>query len=375
MRTGVLAAAILLFGGVAAGNVEPGVTVESFSPHPAEPGDTVRMHVTVSNAGDTTTTFAPVGVETVAGIQVIGTTDAIGSSITLCGGCQRVGTVRLKVDEDAVSGTYPVAVQLATPGGDGVVETAELEVDGTPNLVVSAPQIETVPGENVTAAVTVRNIGADTASQTVVELAAEAIAMQPSPVEFGRIAPGTAVTRTVRFTVDESFSNGIRQVGLDTSYRDESVTHTGEASVTLDVLQRADVVLSEVAADGATVGSVTDITATVENLGPGEAERIVAELACGGTATVLSGRSFVGQLDDEESVPVTFTLRPTTPQPGCDITVQYTDADRQSLTESFTFPAAEQQVSPVLLGAAAVAVLAVILYWRRTRKQDELAAI
>ncbi|MFB6294142.1 MAG: hypothetical protein ABEI97_00120, partial [Candidatus Nanohaloarchaea archaeon] len=106
MRKLVLLAAVAVLVPVAAGDVAPEVAVEAVSPQPSDPGDTVRLHVVVSNDGSQATTFAPVAVETVDGVSVIGTTDAIGSTFTLCGGCQRTGTIRLKVDEEAVSGTY-----------------------------------------------------------------------------------------------------------------------------------------------------------------------------------------------------------------------------------------------------------------------------
>ncbi|MDY6761776.1 MAG: hypothetical protein SVY41_01885, partial [Candidatus Nanohaloarchaea archaeon] len=355
--------------------VEPGVSIESFSPQPAEPGDTVNLHVTVHNEGDTTTTFAPVDVETVDGVSVIGTTDAIGSQFTLCGGCQRTGTVKLKVDEDAVSGTYPVDVTLATPAGDGVVETAELEVDGEPNLLVQSPTVNIVPGDNTTATLTVTNIGTDTASQATVSLSDDMFALQPSPVSLGRIAPGETVRTPVTLAADSDISNGIDHLDLPLTYRDESDTVSTTATLTADILEQASVVISDVHTDGATVGKEGTVTLTLENLGPGEAERIVAELGCGETATVSSGKAFIGQLDDEENVPVTFTVTPREEQAQCEVTVRYHDAAQRQVTEAITFSADEQGTSPVLIVIAVVAVLGAVLYWRRTRKQDELAEI
>ncbi|MDY6769379.1 MAG: CARDB domain-containing protein [Candidatus Nanohaloarchaea archaeon] len=369
----VLALGLLASAGSAA--VEPGVTIESISPQPAEPGDTVRVHVTVRNDGSTAARFAPVDVETVDGVSVIGTTDSIGEPFTLCSGCRLVGTVRLKVAETATSGSYPVDVQLADAQGNGVVETTSLEVDGTPNLVVSAPRIAAVPGENVSTTVQVRNIGTDTAAQTVIDTSASDIAMHPSPLAIGSIAPGETVSVPVTLQVDSALSNGITTLAVTADYRDEAEAVEEDESITVDVLEQASVVLSDVTTDGATVGKTGTITATIENLGPGEAERIVAELSCGDAADVVSGRAFVGQLDDEENVPVTFTLTPRQTRAECDLAVNYADAKQRTVSESFTFAAARQGTSPVLIGVAVVAVIAAGLYWRRTRKQDELAEV
>ncbi|MFB6294808.1 MAG: hypothetical protein ABEI97_03545, partial [Candidatus Nanohaloarchaea archaeon] len=165
------------------------------------------------------------------------------------------------------------------------------------------------------------------------------------------------------------------RLDVTTTYRDEAAEETAEGSLTLDILEQAQVVISDLTTGDATIGQEQSITLTLENLGPGEAERIVAELACGDTADVLSGRAFVGQLDDEENVPVTFTVTPEQHRPSCEVSVSYSDADDQRITESFTFAAAEQPTSPALLGLAAAAVIAAVLYWRRTRRQDELAEV
>lgn len=363
---------VLLLASAGSATVEPRITVESVSPQPAAPGDAVTMDIRLRNAGDEEATFDPLAVETPDGVAVTGMSGGFADGVTLCGGCQVVGTVYLKVAGDVVSGTYPVTLRLKR-GNTGVAETAALEVDGTPALQVQAPVTSIVPGESTAVPVTVTNIGTDTATQVEVVFAGEGSAVSPSPLAVGSVPPGGNVTRTVTVQADDDLAAGLRDLALTVNYRDESDALSQDGTVTLQVLDSAELALADVAVDGAALGSRTTVTVKIENLGPGEAERIVADLACEGAA-VLNGRAFVGQLDAGESVPMVFTVQPSGSDVSCTISTAFTDRERREISDTFGFHA-EQQRSLVLPVVILLGILAAAGWYLRKRRQDELAAI
>lgn len=370
-RGTVLCLLFLAMAGIGAAAVTPTITIESVTPQPASPGETIKMEVTVENEGDSRATFDPVVIETVTGITVIGTTDAIGQRFTLCGGCRQVGTIYLKADPETVSGTYPVEIRL-THGDAGIVKTEEIEVDGTPRLTIDMQEGKTVPGQNVTATMTVKNVGTDTASATTVTLDAAKFGMFPTTVSYGSIAPGETVSRSFQLAADERVGSGLQQATFDLTYRDDSSETTTTRTAALTVLKQADLAVSDFSLDDATVGAVTQLVVQVENLGPGEATNIVSTLTCDG-AEVQTEKDFVGQLDDTESVPMTFEVRPTAQAVQCSVTTDYEDRAAQTIDTSFSFTASQSSGPLPYLAGAVIVIIAGYLVWRR--RNDEAAAV
>lgn len=367
-RAATLLLFVLLSAGLGAG-VDSSVTANSIEPQPASPGDTVKVFVTAHNDGERATTFEPLSIETVPGVSVIGTTDSFREAFRLCDGCRLAGTVYLKVDEEAVSGTYPVDIELQHDAG-AVVEKAAVEVDGTPDLTVNVPHTSVVPGENSSVTVTVENVGTDTATGTVLSLDG-AFALYPTTVLLGRIPSGETVQRTVQLSVDDDTSSGLTHPVFQLTYNDEAEQQVEEQSFAVTVRDAAELVLADFSVGTARVGSVATATVQLENLGPGQATHIMAALACDG-AEVVQDRDFVGQIGDEESVPITFRVHPTSGQVQCRVTATYEDSTDRTLEASFGFPA--QSGMPLLpLLVAAVAVVGAAYLWKR--RNDAAAAV
>lgn len=354
--------------GMAAG-VTSSVTANSIDPQPASPGDTVKVFVTAANSGNSDVTFEPLDVETVPGVTVIGTTSSFRNTFRLCDGCRLAGTVYLKVDEETVSGTYPVDITLRHADG-AVVEKAVVEVDGTPDFSLDVPSVAVTPGENSTVTVAVENIGTDTATQTVLSLEGN-FAMYPTTVPLGRIPPGESVERTIKLAADADASSGLKHPVFQFTYNDEAEQTVADQRFGVTVRDTAELVLADFSVGSVEAGTDTTATVQLENLGPGQATHIEASLECEG-ADILQGRDFVGQIDDEERVPLTFRVRPTTESVECGVAATYKDSADRALEASFGFTAQRGgPILPVLVGAVLVAGAAYL--WKR--RNDAAAAV
>jgi len=277
----------------------------------------------------------------------------------------------LKVSEKAVSGSYPVKFSLITSkSGIGIVENSVVEVDGRPNLQVSAGEVEVEQGGTTKFNLTATNTGTDTASDVVLRLSNEGISVQPSTLTLGPIRVGEKITKTVLIRTDDSLAAGVHKLRVDTSYRDENRRGNKTSSLTINVLKKAELALSSLNVEDPVIGQATEAIIEVENQGPGEAEKVVSSLSCQG-ARLENEKAFIGQLDDGESVPMIFRLTPQSSEVGCSLELSYTDSEARTITDTFTFSASSRQ--PPILPAAAVLVLVggLIFYYWRHRGQDE----
>ncbi|MFB6209694.1 MAG: COG1361 S-layer family protein [Candidatus Nanohaloarchaea archaeon] len=367
-----IAIAILLMVPFTYAAPEPVITVQNVEPQPSEPGDTVELSVLVKNEGDRSARFSPLGVETVEGVRFIGTTSGFRKSFSLCGGCQKTGLLYFKVKESADTGRYPVDLNISS-GRYGVVEKFRLSVDGEPNLVINSGRIEMTPGENVTTKVEIENIGSDEASQVVLGSASDTFSVSPPETVLGEVKPGETVEKRLRVSADESTDSGLKSLELSLDYRDESESGENTVKLPVKVLEKAELTVSDVEVEKAVIGKETTVTAEIENLGPGEAEQIVSSLECEG-ARVKSGKSFVGQLEDEENVPMVFTVEPESVRAECTLRTEFRDHSQRKIKEEFSFSSSKQN-SIILPAIAAVLVIAALgFYWRKRRK-DELEEV
>jgi hypothetical protein len=357
---------------VAAAETKPDITVRSVEPAVAAPGDTVRVGIIVANDGTTRGEFGPVTLETVDGIAVTGSTSSLVERFSLCGGCQRTGTFYLQVDEAAMDGTYPFDVRL--PAGDtALIESSEIEVDGRSSLVLTASNVSIVPGETAPVTLELSNIGTDAANEVVVSAETDGFAVSPSARSLEGLDSGQDTMMEFTLRADRDMDAGVRSLAFTATYTEDNTEQETTFSVPVDVAQRAEIAIDNVAGDSLTLGEPSDVTVDIENLGPGEAERISMELACDG-AEVQNGRSFVGQLGDGESVPAVFAVVPDQQEVGCDITVQYSDESQRSLEERIEVTAQEQTS---VLPYAVVLVVGLLVggYLWRKKRQDEVAEI
>lgn len=352
----------------ASASAEPVIQIRDVYPHPAEPGDTVKMDILVKNNALSSGEFIPLQVETVGEVSYRGTTSNFARNFTLCGGCQMVGTLYFKVGEDVESGSYPVDITVSD-GRVGIVEKTTLRVDGTPNILVStAGTPEILRGGRTEFSLEIKNTGTDLASQVVLDSVSKMFSVQPSTIEVGSISPGETVTKTLQLEADEELKDGISHLRFDVRYGDESRTLTDSSSLPVKVLGETELALSNLRVKNPIIGKSTEMVVDIENTGPGEAEKLVSKLSCEG-ASVDTARSFVGQLEDGESVPLVFQATPTRPQIRCEITTAYTDSDREDFTETFTFSASPQSPPWIPILASLLLVTgASVYYWRS--KQD-----
>lgn len=369
----ILLGAVLLFlASTATASVGPKINVKSIDPAPSEPGDTVKVTLTVANDGTTSSDFRYVETETTDGIDVIGTTSGLKEDFTLCGGCQRIGTIYLKVDQSARSGTYPVDFVIS-PGKEEFSTTADIEVEGTPNLIVETEETHLVPGIYSNLDVTVRNIGTGRASEATLDQDEEMFSTLPQTIEFGDIEPGENVTRSARIVGDENLESGIKNLNFNLEYNNdgEETSKSVDIPVTIDNL--ADLAIETLESTSAVIGQPSTVTVEVENLGPGEAETISSQITCE-NAEVLTGKAFVGQLDDDESVPMIFEILPSERISKCSVEITYEDRTKHTITEDLDINA--ESSSNLLYYILILVVIAGIgiYYWRRQR-QDELSEV
>ncbi len=364
---------IVLMAGSSAATVEPVIEVQDSQPVIASPGDTVKLFIKVENKGTTQASFPGVDVETAEGISYTGTTSDLGEEFRLCGGCRTVGTLYFKVEEDAYSGTYPVDIGLSS-GGTGVVKKYEFEVDGEPRLNVESSGTESAPGKKSNITFNVENVGTDTATDITLTPSSDRMSFRPSTATIESLGPGQEEELDLVLKTDEDIGSGVKSFELETVYMDESEQLETGFDLKMDVSEETELVLGDLNAEDAVLGSKTSVIVELENIGPGEAEAISSEIECE-EAEVLSGKSYVGQLDDGESVPMTFEVIPRQRTSACTVKTGYSDSSRKTFSADVSFSAEKGSSRlPVFAGIAGLLVLAGLFYWRK-RGRDELEEI
>jgi CARDB. len=366
--------ALLLLAPVAAATPEPRVNVESIEPSSVAPGNSFEVDLVVANDGDSAASFGPVSVETVEGVQYRGTTSTLDGSFTLGDSSQQIGTLYMSTSDSLSSGSYPVEIEVPVDGAS-YFETATINVDGSASLVSSFSSAEIEQGRSGEVSVTVENSGTDAASAPSLSFSSDEVFFSPSSVSLREIPAGESVTRTFNVTPDESLSSGTRQVTGTVEYLEDSEAETAEVQGTVTVLDRAEMALDSLDLENPVVGQESELSVELENLGPGEAESITIEVSCDG-ADVGSSRTFVGQVDADESVPAVFPVTPTSEDVSCTASVSYVDSEERSLSQSAGFSAS----TPPPVPPAAVAVVVVLVLvgagvWYRRRSRDELEEV
>lgn len=368
MRKLLLLTLLVLMFPIVLASPQSEIQIENITPQPSSPGDTVKVHLVAQNQGTTDSTYDPVTVETSEKITLLGRT-SLKESFYLCGGCQKVSTFYLKISENAVSGSHPVEFQLASDG-TGIVEETVISVDGEPNIVVSIDEVKVGQGENTSFDLSIENTGTDTASDIVVETGGSGISVKPSSATFSSLEPGETEKKTLSLKVDDSLASGIHSLDVSTSYRDEEKRLSTTSTPSFEVMKESDLSVSSLKVRDATIGKETEAIVEVDNLGPGEAENIVSKLSCNG-AQVGNGKAFIGQLDNEESVPMVFSLTPQSSKVDCQLDIGYRDSDEKNISEDFTF-SANREPFPTVPAAVSVLILgAGLYYWRKNKGNDE----
>ena len=363
---------IIAFTGFASANVEPRINVEEISEQPAEPGDLVKVSVVIANDGTQEGKFGPIQVRTLEDAEYVGTTSTLNKTVTLCGGCQQVGSVYIRLDEDAGSGSMPVRISVPTRE-ISVSETSNIEVDGSPVITGSVSEVDAPIGEKRNITITVENIGSETATSSSMELQSGRFSFTPSSLNLGGLEPGERVMREIALRPDESLTSGTRRFNVTVSYTEDSERRKEAFTGSINVVDRAELTLDEFEAEELVIDQSSRVSAEIENLGPGEAENLRVNMTCSG-AELSSQSAFVGQLGDGESIPASFKTQPSKENVSCRINVNYNDYKQRSFSEEADFVASEKQNNLPLIVGSVIAVILVVffLYRRRSNELEEV---
>jgi hypothetical protein len=142
------------------------VVVDHITPEPVEPGQEVTAKLRVSNDGGATADAVSLSVKSEFPFYVKTKSSTLGETSSLCVGCSLESTFYLAVDPAAISGAYPLDLEIHT--GDAVImpsETLTIQVRGTPDLVMEAkPYPKPLePNDHFDYALSLENIGTGTA--------------------------------------------------------------------------------------------------------------------------------------------------------------------------------------------------------------------
>ncbi len=316
-RTLLFAVSLVFLVGCISAESATEIRVQDRSPSISEPSDTVKMTVVVANNGNSDADYGSLEVETVDRVEYLGTTSNYQDSFSLCGGCQTIGTVYLKVSENASSGSYPVDFSIENSDSVGMVEKAVLDVDGEPKLLVKG-EGSVIQGEDSEISVEIENTGKDTATQVTASLDQPLMSFDYSKLNFGTLDVGESLNRTVEIDTDEKVESGPESIPVRLSYIDDE--RKGEnTSLSVNVLKDVKLAVSQVSSD-AVVGSQSRLMVELENIGESEADEIESKLECE-DSEVTDSESFVGSLDSDESVPTVYRLIPQEDSTQC--TIEY----------------------------------------------------
>jgi hypothetical protein len=340
--------------------------VQNRNPIFPAPGDTVELNLLVSNEGTSEKAYRPLEVETVKGIDYRGTTSGFGEAFSLCGGCQTTGTLYFQVSKDAQSGAYPIDIKATGNNGIGIVEKTEVDVDGSPNLILET-DTEVTQGNTSISEIKIENVGTEKASDLSVNLEHPLIAFQPSKIFFGNLEVGESRNASVEIKVDDNLGSGPESIDALIEHREGSVRAVENSSVNLDVLKNVDLAISHIESS-AEIGSSSRVMVELENVGDSEAERISTDLNCQ-NEVVSKGQDFVGSLDAGESLPTVYSVTPKSESTDCTLNADYTGESRETLEESFELNAEASVNYPVYVSGILV-IIGGLIYVRSYAKGD-----
>lgn len=342
------------------------IQVRNINPKPAAPGDTVRLDLLVKNAGNSEGTYKSMEIETTEAITYQGTTSNFDGNFSLCGGCQTVGTVYLKVDEDTTSGSYPLDVKVVVTDEISVVEKTVIEVESTPNIIATG-EAEVKQGGSSEFDLELENIGRDEASQVTVSLNHSRINFNPSTVRYSDLGVDGSELKTVEVTASEDIRSGPTKARATIEYVDDNQRMTQKRSIPVQILKDVELAVSRVETEGAVIGSKSRLMVEMENIGNSEAKAINSQVTCDG-AEETEDTDFVGSLDSEESVPTVYYVTPEQKSVDCTLDVSYKGEEEQSLQETFKIKA-QKKTNVIFLAAVGFLVLVGVIYLYYQRKE------
>lgn len=365
MKKTLLFLTILLFTSLGLAQPQTEIQVRDITYQPAEPGDTIEIDVLVRNAGDSDATYQPLKVESTEHIEYKGTTSNFVDDFSLCGGCQTVGKVYLKVKDDASSGSYPLDIIVRNKEDIGVVEKTKIEVDSRPNIITTG-QVKVKQGETKQFDLGLENIGKDKATQVTVSLKHPKMNFNPSTVLYKNLNPEESDVQTITVNTDNNLDSGPHTAQAMIEYVDNGNQIIQNRSIPVQVLKDVELTVSEVKTEDAVQDSESRIMVELENTGNSKAESINSQLECENVIH-MDNQDFVGSIDSDESIPTVYKIIPKQKSTKCHLSVDYVGEENQNLKESFTFTAERDSNLGIPL-AVLVLVISGLIYYRRKRQ-------
>lgn len=273
-------------------------------------------------------------------------------------------------DVDGSSTRYPIPVNVNT----------RIAVLKKPDILIEKTLPENVvPGEDFSAALTIRNDGSGRADDLYVTVNASLASLSlvsPSEYHIDHLAPGENSTYLLDFTSDKDSALGIRPVPVTVRYANSD----GSGAVIRDELGipvkgNATLAVKSLTTDPVRPGPGDAVTLVlrIENTGTDRATSVKADLD---TALAGTTEAFIGSIDKDSDAPAIFYLR--APAYGGDMPVTI----NVSWSDDYGSHAFSETTNLVVSGSSApwiwviVLVLAGIVaggaYWylRRYKKGD-----
>lgn len=370
MKKTIVIALVFLMVSPALASPEASLMINSVEPSSVEPGESFTVQATISNSGDSSGDFKPLVADLPAGFEVIDRPED--SLMELCSRCEHQETFQIRPTEEVRSGSYEITLK-PDPGYDegiGQEKSFQIRVDGTPNVIVEGDWPSLEPESEGLGNVTLRNIGTETAHETTVSIEGQNLLFSPGTWEIGTLEPGESVEKEVKLFVSSAQQGDLQEIKYVTSYLDDGINMDQRDTGKVRVLENAELTLSNIHTEDNVIGTSSDITVELENVGTGQAEKIETVLTCEG-ADVTEGENFVGSLDAEESFPAVFTIEPVKEDISCDIEVSYEDNSMTTTSTSFETTAKEADYSLPLAGGLAALIITGIIYFRFMRDETE----
>lgn len=333
------------------------ITISDLSTSTVEPGGEFTVKATINNPDLESKTYKPLTLDLPEGLKVVERPEE--GLKELCASCSDERIFKINVDAAVDSGTYLIDIQPDEKydQGYGQEEEFTITVDGEANLVTKLERPEIILGEEKEALLQIENIGTDTASEVVIRPENTGITFQPGTLIVGEINEGEIYSENLTVHLSESLSSGVHNTAIDLRYKDETNQKTSSSQVSVKALEDSEIIISSTEFDDMVVGQKSSAVIELENQGPGEAENVSTTLNCQ-NASLKTNRAFIGQLEDEESVPTVFEIKPTEKDIKCSMEIRYSDSSEKQLTETFGITA-EPRNLPIYPISAVIVLIAV----------------
>jgi hypothetical protein len=349
------------------------VVVDHITPEPVEPGQEVTAKLRVSNDGGATADAVSLSVKSEFPFYVKTKSSTLGETSSLCVGCSLESTFYLAVDPAAISGAYPLDLEIHT--GDAVImpsETLTIQVRGTPDLVMEAkPYPKPLePNDHFDYALSLENIGTGTARNIKITSDSSSFVLLGSGiVTLDELHAGAHEELLLPFQISESLIPDTYTVPITLSFLDEQNTvYNTSQYLGFKILHRAELAIQSLKVDPPrpAAGEDIEIKLRIQNAGYGTAENVKVEL---NSALEGNKKTFLGKIESKDDSLAIFTLAaPDMEEAKVTATISYKDdLGTTEVVEDFAIPVeigSGVGAFPVIVGLIVLLIFAYFAYRR-----------